>query len=71
MKRRRRNFEHLDAVLARRPEVFVRPRTTPELETAWHMFPFLIRPESGVRRSDYPAQGGVPFPRGELDSRTT
>lgn len=51
--RRRRNFALLDAALARRPEVFVRPRTTEGVETGWHMFPFLIRPDSGVRRSDF------------------
>jgi CDP-6-deoxy-D-xylo-4-hexulose-3-dehydrase len=49
--RRRRNFEILEAAFARRPEAFVTPRTTAGIETGWHMFPFLVRPESGVSRS--------------------
>jgi dTDP-4-amino-4,6-dideoxygalactose transaminase len=51
--RRRRNFERLSAYFATRPDVFVLPRTTPELETGWRMFPILIRPESGVRRAAF------------------
>ena len=34
-------------------DVFMLPRTTAELDTAWHMFPVLIRAESGVRRSEF------------------
>jgi CDP-6-deoxy-D-xylo-4-hexulose-3-dehydrase len=51
--RRQRNFELLGQALATRPEVFSLPRTTPGIETGWHMFPFLIRPESGVGRGDF------------------
>ena len=29
------------------------PRVTPGIDTAWHMFPFLIRPESGVSRGEF------------------
>jgi len=36
-----------------RPEVFVLPRTTAGVDTAWHMFPVLIRPESGVARGAF------------------
>lgn len=50
--RRQRNFELLTAALARHPEIFVLPQTTPGIETGWHMLPFLIRPESGVKRGD-------------------
>src|SRR6185503_2672693 len=32
--------------------VLALPRTKPELDTAWHMFPIQIRPESGVRRGE-------------------
>jgi CDP-4-dehydro-6-deoxyglucose reductase, E1 len=53
LKRRKRNFARLCEYFAGRPDVFGLPRTTPELETAWHMFPLLIRPESGVRRSEF------------------
>ncbi len=33
--------------------MFVLPRTLEGLETGWHMFPILIRPESGVRRAEF------------------
>jgi CDP-6-deoxy-D-xylo-4-hexulose-3-dehydrase len=51
--RRQRNFDLLSDVLAARPEVFVLPRLTPGIETGWHMFPFLIKPESGVSRGEF------------------
>ncbi len=51
--RRKRNFELLSAALARRPDVFVLPRTTPGVDTGWHMFPILIEPGSGVARGDF------------------
>jgi CDP-4-dehydro-6-deoxyglucose reductase, E1 len=50
---RKRNFSRLSEHFAQRPDVFVLPRTTAELDTAWHMFPVLIRTESGVRRSEF------------------
>jgi CDP-4-dehydro-6-deoxyglucose reductase, E1 len=50
---RKRNFERLSSHFSQRPDVFVLPRTTAELDTAWHMFPILIRPESGVKRSAF------------------
>jgi len=49
---RRRNFARLSECFASRPDVFVLPRTTEGLDTAWHMFPVLVRPESGVRRAE-------------------
>ena len=51
--RRQRNFALLTEILAKRSDVFVLPRITPGIETAWHMFPFLIRPDSGVRRGEF------------------
>jgi CDP-6-deoxy-D-xylo-4-hexulose-3-dehydrase len=51
--KRKHNFARLTEQFAQRPDVFVLPRTTPEVDTAWHMFPVLIRPESGVQRSDF------------------
>ncbi len=51
--RRKHNFERLSRLFAQRPDVFVLPRTTPHVDTAWHMFPVLIRPESGVQRSAF------------------
>ena len=50
---RKRNFTRLSASFGKRSDVFVLPRTNPELQTAWHMFPVMIRPESGVRRSEF------------------
>ena len=51
--RRKRNFGRLCGYFGQRPDVFGLPRTTVDLDTAWHMFPVMIRPESGVRRSDF------------------
>jgi CDP-6-deoxy-D-xylo-4-hexulose-3-dehydrase len=50
--RRRRNFELTSAHVARWPELFELPRLTEGVETGWHMFPMVIRPESDIRRSD-------------------
>jgi CDP-4-dehydro-6-deoxyglucose reductase, E1 len=50
---RRRNFDRLMQRFGQRPDVFVLPRTTAHVETAWHMFPVLIRPESGVSRGAF------------------
>jgi CDP-6-deoxy-D-xylo-4-hexulose-3-dehydrase len=49
--RRQRNFALLSEFFGRYPDVFVLPRLTPGVDTGWHMFPVMIRPESGVRRA--------------------
>jgi CDP-6-deoxy-D-xylo-4-hexulose-3-dehydrase len=51
--RRQRNFELLSEGFGAHPDVFVLPQLTPGIETGWHMFPILIRPESGVRRAEF------------------
>jgi CDP-6-deoxy-D-xylo-4-hexulose-3-dehydrase len=51
--RRQRNFALLSERFGRHPDVFELPRQLEDLETGWHMFPVLIRPESGVRRADF------------------
>ena len=51
--RRQRNYDLLSEAFAKRPDVFALPRTTPGIDTGWHMFPFLIRPESGVSRAEF------------------
>ena len=51
--RRKRNFDRLVEWFSLRPDVFELPRTTEDVDTAWHMFPVMIRPESGVRRSEF------------------
>ncbi|HEY8557942.1 MAG TPA: DegT/DnrJ/EryC1/StrS family aminotransferase [Actinomycetes bacterium] len=50
--RRQRNFELTSAHVARWPHVFTLPRLTAGVETGWHMFPVLIDPSAGVRRSE-------------------
>ena len=51
--RRRRNAERLEAALARFPDVFELPRMLDGLDSVWHLFPVLLRPEAGVRRSAF------------------
>ena len=53
LERRKRNFDRLCARLGRHPHCFVLPRTTPGIDTAWHMFATLIRPGSGLRRGPF------------------
>jgi dTDP-4-amino-4,6-dideoxygalactose transaminase len=50
---RKRNFARLYEHFSKRPDIFQLPKTTPGLDTAWHMFPVRIRPDSGVRRSEF------------------
>jgi CDP-6-deoxy-D-xylo-4-hexulose-3-dehydrase len=52
---RKRNFARLCEHFGSRPDVFVLPRTTANVDTAWHMFPVLLRPESGVERGAFQA----------------
>ena len=51
--RRQRNFDLLTEFFSQHDDVFVLPRLTPGVETGWHMFPIMIRPESGVRRAEF------------------
>ena len=50
---RKRNFARLMQLFGQRPDVFALPRTVADVDTAWHMFPVCIRPESGVHRSTF------------------
>ena len=50
--RRQRNFELTSSHFARWPEHFTLPRLTEGVETGWHMFPVLIKRESGIRRPE-------------------
>jgi CDP-6-deoxy-D-xylo-4-hexulose-3-dehydrase len=50
--RRQRNFALTSAHFARWPDLFTLPRLTEGVETGWHMFPVLINPASGIRRSE-------------------
>lgn len=51
--RRQRNFELLAKFFGSHPDVFVLPRITDGIDTGWHMFPIMIKPESGVRRAEF------------------
>ena len=50
--RRQRNFEITSSYFAKYPNLFVLPRLTEGIETGWHMFPFIIQPEAGIRRAE-------------------
>ena len=50
--RRRRNFDRTSSEMARWPHLFQLPKLTDGIETGWHMFPFVIEPTSGIRRSE-------------------
>lgn len=50
--RRQRNFAITSSYFAKYPDLFVLPRLTPGIETGWHMFPFIIQPDSGIRRAE-------------------
>lgn len=51
--RRQRNYQLLSERFARYADVFTLPRITDGVETAWHMFPVLIDPASGVDRAEF------------------
>jgi CDP-6-deoxy-D-xylo-4-hexulose-3-dehydrase len=53
LKRRQRNFARLSERFGHYPDVFGLPRTLEGLDTGWHMFPVLCRPESGLRRAAF------------------
>src|SRR3954463_2377041 len=51
--RRQRNFELTAAGLGRWPDLFTLAELTPGVATGWHMFPLLINPDAGIRRSEF------------------
>lgn len=50
--RRERSFRMLSDALGRHPALFIPPRTTDDLYTAWHTFCFIIRKGAGFDRAD-------------------
>lgn len=50
--RRQRNAELTAAEVARWPHLFTPPRLTEGVETGWHMFPLIVRPDAGIRRAE-------------------
>jgi CDP-6-deoxy-D-xylo-4-hexulose-3-dehydrase len=51
--RRKRNFSRLREQFAEFEDLVLLPRTLDRLDTGWHMFPLIIRPETGVSRGDF------------------
>jgi CDP-4-dehydro-6-deoxyglucose reductase, E1 len=56
LERRRRNTDRYDACFAAFPDLFERPRQLPGLATAWLAYPVLLRPGSGLVRSEFQAR---------------
>ena len=50
--RRVRSFGMLSETLTKYPELFIPPRTTDELYTAWLCYCFIIKPDAGFERAD-------------------
>ena len=50
--RRERSFAMLSEALAKYPDLFISPRQTDGLETAWLCFCFVIRAEAGFQRAE-------------------
>ena len=50
--RRQRSFELTRSHFARWPHLFTLPRLTDGVDTGWHMFPVLLREDSGIRRPE-------------------
>jgi CDP-6-deoxy-D-xylo-4-hexulose-3-dehydrase len=50
--RRQRNFELTGRHVSQWPQFFTMPRLTEGVETGWHMFPMMVNPDSGIRRSE-------------------
>lgn len=51
-RRRRVAFDRYDEWFSEHEDKFIRPRTTPELETTWMLYPFMVRPEAGRTRTE-------------------
>jgi CDP-6-deoxy-D-xylo-4-hexulose-3-dehydrase len=49
--RRQRNYQLTAAELSRWPHLFELAELTEGVETGWHMFPFLVRADCGIRRA--------------------
>jgi len=51
-RRRRLNFDRYDEWFLEQEERFVRPTTTPGVDTTWMLYPFMVRPGAGLTRSE-------------------
>ena len=51
-RRRREAFSRYDEWFQEHEDRFVRPTTTPDLETTWMLYPFMVRPGVGLTRTE-------------------
>lgn len=51
-RRRRANFDRFDEWFRAHEDRFIRPTTTPEVETTWMLYPYMVRPDSKRSRSE-------------------
>ena len=51
-RRRQANFDRYDAWFMKHEDRFIRPTTTPELDTTWMLYPYILRPGSGISRGE-------------------
>jgi CDP-6-deoxy-D-xylo-4-hexulose-3-dehydrase len=51
--RRQRSFDITSGWFAKWDNLFTLPRLTDGVETGWHMFPILLKDDSGISRSEY------------------
>ena len=59
--RRRQNFARLDEVLALHEDAVVRARTTPEVDTTWMRFPFLLQDgQDRTAMQEFLLERGIP-----------
>jgi CDP-6-deoxy-D-xylo-4-hexulose-3-dehydrase len=62
-RRRRRNFDRYDEWFIEHEDRFVRPVTTPGVETTWMLYPFMLRPAARMTRSgcqEFLEKRGIP-----------
>jgi len=62
-RRRRRNFDRYDEWFLEHEDRFIRPTTTPGVETTWMLYPFMVRPDARMTRSacqEFLEKRGVP-----------
>jgi CDP-6-deoxy-D-xylo-4-hexulose-3-dehydrase len=62
-RRRRRNFDRYDEWFLEHEDRFIRPTTTPGVETTWMLYPFMLRPGARMTRSacqEFLEKRGIP-----------
>jgi CDP-6-deoxy-D-xylo-4-hexulose-3-dehydrase len=62
-RRRQRNFDRYDEWFAEHEDRFLRPSTTPGVDTTWMLYPFMLRPGARLTRSgcqEFLEKRGIP-----------